>query len=141
MPDHDRPLPDRHPVSPAPLNDLLIDAEADDEPLSRPSLLRHPLFLLFGLVLVALNLRPALSSISPLLGEVSASLHLSAAAAGLLTTLPVLCLGLFAPFAPRLARRFGAERVILGILLLLAIGIVLRSLFAVPGLFLSLIHI
>lgn len=135
MPDHDRPLPDRHAGSPAPLNDLLIDAEADDEPVSRPSLLRHPAFLLFGLVLVALNLRPALSSISPLLGEVSASLHLSAAAAGLLTTLPVLCLGLFAPFAPRLARRFGAERVILGILLLLALGIVLRSLFAVPGLF------
>ena len=39
---------------------------------------------------------------------------------GLLTTLPVLCLGLFGPLAPQLARRFGSERSIAGALLLLA---------------------
>lgn len=60
---------------------------------------------------------------------------LSAAAAGLLTTAPVLCLGLFAPLAPRLARRIGAERSVLLILFCLAGGIVLRSLFPVFGLF------
>lgn len=95
----------------------------------------RPWVLLLGLVLVALNLRPALSSLSPLLSEVSSSLGLSAARAGLLTTLPVLCLGLFAPLAPILARRFGAERVVLGILLMLAGGIVLRSAFGEVGLF------
>ena len=88
-----------------------------------------------GLVLVAMNLRPALSSLSPLLSKVSDSLGLSAAKAGLLTTLPVLCLGLFAPLAPILARRFGAERVVLGILLTLAAGIILRSSFGEAGLF------
>ena len=93
-------------------------------------------WLLFvGLVLVALNLRPALSSMAPLLGEVSASLGLSGIQAGLLTTLPVLCLGLFAPLAPVLARRMGAERVVLMILLVLACGIALRSHFGVGGLF------
>ncbi|MCF5103690.1 CynX/NimT family MFS transporter, partial [Pseudomonas proteolytica] len=55
--------------------------------------------------------------------------------AGLLTTLPVLCLGLFAPLAPFLARRFGAERVVLGILLTLAAGIILRSSLGAVGLF------
>jgi CP family cyanate transporter-like MFS transporter len=49
--------------------------------------------------------------------------------------LPVLCLGLFAPLAPVLARRFGAERVVLGILLTLAGGIILRSSFGEIGLF------
>ncbi|MGK9415377.1 CynX/NimT family MFS transporter [Pseudomonas cedrina] len=118
------------------LEELLIDAEADDEVVqhSHPRVLR-PWLLLLGLVLVALNLRPALSSLSPLLSEVSGSLGLSAARAGLLTTLPVLCLGLFAPLAPILARRFGAERVVLGILLMLAAGIVLRSAFGEVGLF------
>lgn len=118
------------------LEELLIDAEADDEVVqhSHPRVLR-PWLLLLGLVLVALNLRPALSSLSPLLSEVSGSLGLSAARAGLLTTLPVLCLGLFAPLAPILARRFGAERVVLGILLTLAAGIVLRSAFGEVGLF------
>ncbi|WP_411381078.1 CynX/NimT family MFS transporter [Pseudomonas sp. MPB26] len=118
------------------LEELLIDAEADDEVVqhSHPRVSR-PWLLLLGLVLVALNLRPALSSLSPLLSEVSGSLGLSAARAGLLTTLPVLCLGLFAPLAPILARRFGAERVVLGILLTLAAGIVLRSAFGEAGLF------
>ncbi|WP_416422628.1 CynX/NimT family MFS transporter [Pseudomonas sp. App30] len=107
-----------------------LSASAD-----QPAALPKPWLLLLGLVLVALNLRPALSSMAPLLDQVSDSLGLSAATAGLLTTLPVLCLGLFAPLAPILSRRFGAERVVLGVLLLLAAGIALRSQFAVVGLF------
>ncbi|USW96979.1 CynX/NimT family MFS transporter [Pseudomonas proteolytica] len=118
------------------LEELLIDAEADDDQVqhSQPVVSRAWLLLL-GLVLVALNLRPALSSMAPLLNDVSDSLGLSAARAGLLTTLPVLCLGLFAPLAPFLARRFGAERVVLGILLTLAAGIILRSSLGAVGLF------
>ncbi len=118
------------------LDELLIDAEADDEVVqSSHPVVSRPWLLLLGLILVALNLRPALSSVAPLLADVSSSLGLSAAKAGLLTTLPVLCLGLFAPTAPILARRFGAERVVLGILLTLAAGILLRSAFGEVGLF------
>jgi CP family cyanate transporter-like MFS transporter len=94
-----------------------------------------PALLIIALILVALNLRPALASLSPLLRQVSADLGMSAVAAGLLTTLPVLCLGLFAPLAPILARRFGAERTIGGVLLLLAGGILLRTGFGTAGLF------
>ncbi|MDR6915171.1 CP family cyanate transporter-like MFS transporter [Pseudomonas sp. 3296] len=120
----------------AELEELLIDAEADDEQVQqRHPVLRRPWLLLLGLILVALNLRPALSSMAPMLSEISKALGLSAAQAGLLTTLPVLCLGLFAPLAPVLARRFGAERVVLGILLTLAGGIILRSSFGEIGLF------
>ncbi|VVO00367.1 CynX/NimT family MFS transporter [Pseudomonas fluorescens] len=120
----------------AELEQLLIDAEADDDVVQQSHpLLHRPWLLLLGLMLVALNLRPALSSMAPLLSDVSKSLGLSAAQAGLLTTLPVLCLGLFAPLAPILARRFGAERVVLGILLTLAGGILLRSSFGETGLF------
>ncbi|MGW8464883.1 CynX/NimT family MFS transporter [Pseudomonas sp. CLCA07] len=120
----------------AELEELLIDAEADDEQVQQSHpLLRRPWLLLLGLILVALNLRPALSSMAPMLSEISKTLGLSAAQAGLLTTLPVLCLGLFAPLAPVLARRFGAERVVLGILLTLAGGIILRSSFGEIGLF------
>lgn len=118
------------------LDELLIDAEADDEAVQQmPPVMVRAWLLLLGMVLVALNLRPALSSMAPLLGEVSEYLGLSAAQAGLLTTLPVLCLGLFAPLAPILARRFGTERVVLGILLVLGAGIVLRSSLGETGLF------
>jgi CP family cyanate transporter-like MFS transporter len=118
------------------IDEMLIDCEVDDDQVQQVQpVSKRPWLLLLGLVFVALNLRPALSSMAPLLSEVSSGLGLSAARAGLLTTLPVLCLGLFAPLAPILARRFGSERVVLGILLMLAGGIVLRSLFGEAGLF------
>lgn len=120
------------------LEELLIDAEADDAQVQQqPPALQRPWLLLLGLVLVALNLRPALSSMAPVLGQVAAGLGLNASEAGLLTTLPVLCLGLFAPLAPILARRFGSERVILGILLTLALGIVVRSALGAAGVFIG----
>jgi CP family cyanate transporter-like MFS transporter len=90
-----------------------------------------------ALVLIALNLRPALSSLAPLLEPIRQTLQLGAATAGLLTTLPVLCLGLFAPLAPPLAQRFGTRQAVYWSLWLLALGLVARSLFGVFGLFLG----
>src|SRR5690554_7562181 len=67
---------------------------------------RGALALFIGLmVLVGLNLRPALSSLAPVLTCIQQDTGLSALSIGALTTLPVLCLGLFAPMAPWLARR------------------------------------
>ncbi|WP_206604753.1 MFS transporter [Kineobactrum sediminis] len=87
--------------------------------------MRIGLFLLMALV--GLNLRPALSSLAPLLARVQLELGLSAAAIGVLTTLPVLCLGLFAPAAPWLSRRIGIERTLSIALLLLAVALLLRA--------------
>jgi MFS transporter, CP family, cyanate transporter len=85
------------------------------------------------MVLVGLNLRPALSALAPLLTRIQHDTGLSALAIGALTTLPVLCLGLFAPLAPWLARRLGAERTLSLALLCLAGGLLLRGLpFALP---------
>jgi CP family cyanate transporter-like MFS transporter len=91
--------------------------------------------LVVGLVLVGVNLRPALASLSPVLEQVAAGTGLSGATAGLLTTLPVVCLGVFAPAAAVLARRFGAERAVGGLLIALAAGIALRSAGGVVPLF------
>ncbi|GGY27445.1 MFS transporter [Paludibacterium paludis] len=91
--------------------------------------------LLAGIILIGINLRPALSSLAPVLADVCRDTGLDSLSAGLLTTLPVLCLGLAGPLAPRLAARFGGERVILATLLSLAAGIVLRSLLGPAGLY------
>ncbi len=96
--------------------------------------LRPAAFLLL-MILVALNLRPALASLAPILTRIQQDLGLSALAIGALTTLPVLCLGLFAPLAPLLARRLGLERCLSAALLLLAIALTLRGLPPVPALF------
>lgn len=93
------------------------------------------LFLGVCLLLIAFNLRPLFSSLSVLLPEISLALGISGAVAGYLTTLPVLCLGLFAPFAPVLADRLGVERVLLLVLTLIAVGTALRAFDAVTALF------
>ncbi|GGS59275.1 MFS transporter [Planobispora rosea] len=88
-----------------------------------------------GFVLAALNLRPALAGISPVLDEIMKDLGLSPAGGGAITTVMVVCLGVLAPLAPPLARRFGLDRVLLVCLLVLAAGVLLRSAGTVPALY------
>ena len=61
-----------------------------------------------SLVAVAANLRTAMASVPPLAESIIGGLGLSGAAFGALTTLPVLCMGVFAPLAQRVAARIGA---------------------------------
>ncbi|WP_435738890.1 MFS transporter [Cellulosimicrobium sp. PMB13] len=88
-----------------------------------------------AMLLAALNLRPAVVAVSPLLGEIRADTGLSATAAGMLTTLPVLCFGLLAPVAPVLARRWGLERALFAALVVLAVGFAVRLVPTTWGLF------
>jgi CP family cyanate transporter-like MFS transporter len=91
--------------------------------------------LVLGFVLLAANLRPALTGVAPLIGQIRADVGISNGVAGLLTTLPLLAMGVLSPIAPRLAGRFGMERVLLASMLVLAAGILLRSAGAVAALF------
>ncbi|MFJ8742742.1 CynX/NimT family MFS transporter [Embleya sp. NPDC127516] len=82
--------------------------------------------LLAGIVLIALNMRAGLSSVSPLVGELREVFHLSATTGSLITAIPVLFLGLISPLAPIAARRYGTETVLLGALVVVGVGILLR---------------
>ncbi len=82
--------------------------------------------VLLALLLVALNLRPALASLGPVLESVRGDLQLSYGMAGLLTSLPVICIGLFAPATLPLNRCFGARLIILGATLIIGIATLLR---------------
>lgn len=93
--------------------------------------------IVLAILLLAANLRTALTSVAPLIGEIRADTDISNGVAGLLTTLPLLAFAFLSPAAPRLASRFGMERALLGSLLLLAAGILLRSEGAVAPLFLG----
>jgi MFS transporter, CP family, cyanate transporter len=65
--------------------------------------------LLAGLFFAALALRPQVVGVGPLLPSIRDDLEMSHAVAGLLGTIPVLCMGLFALPAGRLARRVGSR--------------------------------
>jgi CP family cyanate transporter-like MFS transporter len=80
-----------------------------------------------AILLLASNLRGALTSVGPLVGEIRASEGLSHGLAGLITTLPLLAFAALSSLAPRIARRFGIERTLLASMAVLAAGILLRS--------------
>ncbi len=92
----------------------LIDAEEDLIPApqvatARRRLRAHPALLLTGIVLAAVNMRAALAGVSPLLNEMAQHFHLAATASSLVTTIPLIFMGLGSVIAPRLARRWGTE--------------------------------
>ena len=93
--------------------------------------------MLVGLGLVALNLRPAVTSVGPLLQEIVRSLGFDRTQASVLTTLPVLCFGLVGPVAPALGRRFGAENVIFAAMIAVAGACALRLVESATVLYLS----
>jgi CP family cyanate transporter-like MFS transporter len=86
---------------------------------------RNQIFV-FALFLAALNLRPGITSVSPILNEVSDVLGMNAVVASLLTSIPVLCMGIFSPIAARLGARMGTERILAGSMVMIALATVLR---------------
>lgn len=84
------------------------------------------LYVVLALILASLNLRPPITSISPLMSTIQSDLGISGITASLLTTLPVLCMGLFAPFSVKLSRRWGNEGTIVLALILIGGGTALR---------------
>lgn len=110
------------------------------EKSDRPAETRTPAavpnwLILLGVLAVALNLRPALTSVAPMLGDIQTLTGLSPSIAGLLTTAPVLCLGIFGPLAPWLAHRIGSERTIGLFLVVLGTGCIMRATTVPLGLF------
>ncbi|MFE4594699.1 CynX/NimT family MFS transporter [Streptomyces laurentii] len=83
-------------------------------------------FVAVGLVLAALNLRPAITSLGALLEEVSQGLHMSGSVAGVLTSVPSLCFAVFGITAPRLAGRFGPGAVVAAGMAAICAGLALR---------------
>lgn len=136
-------MPDRQPVAALCVADVAHDDKTGSiETVER----RGPAGLgsgpvLLGLVLLSFNLRPAAVSVGPVLDEVRDGLGMSAAATGLLTSLPVISFAVFGALAPAAARRFGPHRVTLAALVTAAIGLVGRALVdhEVPFLALSLL--
>jgi MFS transporter, CP family, cyanate transporter len=100
-----------------------------------PDASRRDVGWLVAIVLVALNLRATITSVPPLAVDLSAELHLGAVATGALTTVPVACMGLFAPVAAWATRWLRASTVLSVGVGLIAVGAALRSIGGVAGLY------
>ena len=85
------------------------------------------LILIVGIILMAMTLRLPLTVVGPIIDFIRDGLGISNVLAGFLTTIPLLAFALVSPFVPRISRTIGIELALFISMLLLAIGIVLRS--------------
>lgn len=95
--------------------------------MTRPARSLPVWFVLAGLLLVAGNLRAAITTVGPLVPDMERDLGLTSLAASILVSLPLLAFAVVSPFAPRVAQRIGLERTVGVALGVLAVGLVVRS--------------
>ncbi|WKK18840.1 MFS transporter [Achromobacter insolitus] len=104
-------------------------------PIQHP--VRNPILLIAGILCMSMALRAPITGVPPLTGMIREQLGLSATAAGMLITLPLLAFAVVSLFAAGLARRHGLERTLFAAMLLVAAGIAVRTLGPAWSLFLG----
>lgn len=83
--------------------------------------------LVLAFVLVAANMRPSITAVGPVLEDIAASTGIPVAALGMLTSVPLVTWALVSPAAHDVSRRFGISRAMVGALVLLGIGTLVRA--------------
>jgi CP family cyanate transporter-like MFS transporter len=87
---------------------------------------RPAFWLIASIILVALNLRPSMAAVGPLLSAIRGDIPLSFSTASLLTMLPVMAMGLAMFLGMRVAQRFGEHRTIVLSLVIIGVATVSR---------------
>lgn len=95
----------------------------------------YQFLLIAGIIVISFNLRPALTSVGPLIGIIRDDINLSNWSAGLLTSLPLIAFAIMSPFAAKLGNRYSYEGAMVIGLILLLFGISIRSISVVALLF------
>lgn len=86
------------------------------------------ILLIIGIVFISTTLRAPLTAVGPIISYIRDGLDISNVLAGFITTIPLLAFAIVSPFVPKIARRLGMEMTLFLAILLLAIGIIIRSL-------------
>lgn len=95
------------------------------------------LLLMFAIAVIAINLRPAITGVGPLIYEIRLDTGLSNTLLGMLTTLPILALGVFSVLTPLFTRKIGMEGTMMFALILITAGTLLRVIPTYLALFLG----
>jgi CP family cyanate transporter-like MFS transporter len=103
----------------------------------RPTKQPSQILLIIGIVFIAINLRPALASVGPLIDDIRDATGLSNFMLGMLTTLPLIAFAVVSVFAPLFTKRFGIGGTLFGSLALLTAGILIRSVPTITTLYLG----
>ena len=100
------------------------------------------LFMIFlGITFVSFNLRVPITSVGPITNLIQAVYSLTNSMAGFITTLPLLAFSIFSPFVSKISHKFGYGLTMLGGLILIILGELIRSYTDVYGLFIGTMFI
>src|SRR5690242_806829 len=116
-----------HPVTPADPSATDAAAALASGSVDAATAARLPVAVMAGLFLATLGLRPPVIAIGPLAPLLRQDLGVEAAIVGLLTTIPVLCMGLLAPVGPSLASRLGPRLALAVCLVAIALAGIVRA--------------
>ena len=83
--------------------------------------------LIIGIILVAFNLRPAITSVGPIVGMIQDEIGLAYWSVSLLTSLPLIAFAIVSPITPKIANKLSNEKTLLWGLVCILAGIVVRS--------------
>ena len=97
--------------------------------------------LIFAMAALAFSMRAAMSSVGPLISLMKSDLQLSSTIAGFLTTIPLITFALPSPFAAQWGTKTDLRVLLVACTLVNAIGVAVRSLCGVAGLFIGTILI
>lgn len=101
----------------------------------------HQVLVFAGIIFVAINLRPGITAVGPLVGTIRDSMGLDNWSVGLLTGLPLLAFALISPIVPSIGKRLTTEWAVVSGLIILIIGMAVRSIPFVSFLFIGTICI
>lgn len=104
--------------------DLILEGE-----IEMPKQLKDKknIYIIIAIFVLSVNMRPAITSIGPMLETIRQQLTLSNAQVSLLTAVPVICMGVFATMAPVLKRKFGLKRTIYSMIIIIGLMTGLRG--------------
>ncbi|WP_349785315.1 MFS transporter [Pedobacter sp. ASV1-7] len=84
------------------------------------------LLMALGIIFIATNLRAPITSVGPVINEITDYFNLSNIQAGLITTIPLMSFALLSGFAPGISSKIGMEKLLLFSLILLTSGLLIR---------------
>lgn len=102
---------------------------------------KHLLIVFLGIIFVSFNLRAPITSVGPVIDLIQEEYSLNSSMAGFITTLPLLAFAIFSPFVSKISHNYGHGLTMLGGLILIIIGELVRSYTGVFGLFIGTIFI
>ena len=93
------------------------------------------LFLVLGILFISFNLRAPITAVGSVVKMIQEEYALGSAAAGFITTLPLIAFAIVSPFVSTLANKLGQANTMFTGLILILIGEAIRSYTGVYGLF------